>query len=200
MRRRSRFAPRESERPPVVRAAPSTAAACRPTRRSSDLRMPETWVPRKIRATIATMAMSARISAYSARPWPSSSCEKRAIRALSWAIERTSPAESWEHAPTAGLPRTLTVPRGASNETKVPVCTTRIGKAAGRAGGPFDGCGVSPYTPLFRSQDARDLGAQEDQGDDRDDGDEREDQRVLGETLALLVLREAGDEGVELGH
>ena len=30
------------------------------------------WVPRKSSATMATIAMSARMSAYSARPWPSS--------------------------------------------------------------------------------------------------------------------------------
>src|SRR4051812_10053106 len=44
--------------------------------------MPLTWLPRKMRATMATMAMSARISAYSARPWPSSSraTSKRVIR------------------------------------------------------------------------------------------------------------------------
>ena len=40
-------------------------------------------------------------------------------------------------------------------------------------------------------QDARDLAAQEDQGHDGDDGNERKDQRVLGETLALLVIRDA---------
>ena len=44
-----------------------TRPSCRRCRGSS------TWPPRKIRATIATMAMRARISAYSARPWPSSS-------------------------------------------------------------------------------------------------------------------------------
>src|SRR4051812_20359802 len=43
-------------------------------------------------------------------------------------------------------------------------------------------------------QDAGDLAAQEDEGDDRDDRDEGEDQRVLRETLALLVVRDAGDE------
>ena len=32
----------------------------------------ETWPPRKIRATIAMIAMRARIKAYSASPWPSS--------------------------------------------------------------------------------------------------------------------------------
>ena len=43
------------------------------------------------------------------------------------------------------------------------------------------------------AQDLADLAAQEDEGDDRDDGDEGEDQRVLRETLAVLVLR-SGDE------
>src|SRR5688572_5727784 len=45
--------------------------------------MLEIWPPRKSRATIATMAMRARISAYSARPWPSSSRRNEAIRAVS---------------------------------------------------------------------------------------------------------------------
>src|SRR5882672_1296872 len=35
-----------------------------------------------------------------------------------------------------------------------------------------------------------DLAAQENEGDDRDDRDEREDQRVLGETLALVLTTE----------
>src|SRR5688572_17624739 len=37
------------------------------------------------------------------------------------------------------------------------------------------------------AEDLADLAAQEDEGDDRDDGDEGEDQRVLRETLAVLV-------------
>src|SRR3954451_9670342 len=49
-------------------------------------------------------------------------------------------------------------------------------------------------------QDAGDLAAQEDEGDDRDNRDEGEDQRVLRETLALLVLRDAGDECIEQLH
>src|SRR3954451_22199269 len=51
-------------------------------------------------------------------------------------------------------------------------------------------------------QDLGDLAAQEDQGDDRDDRDEREDQRVLGETLALLLVtrEERRDECVEVLH
>src|SRR5262245_833747 len=44
------------------------------------------------------------------------------------------------------------------------------------------------------AEDLRDLPAQEDQGDDRDDRDEREDQRVLGETLALVLALELGEE------
>src|SRR4051812_2806204 len=49
-------------------------------------------------------------------------------------------------------------------------------------------------------QDRRDLAAEEDEGDDRDDGDEREDQRVLGETLALLVLTERGEQRGDERH
>ena len=49
------------------------------------------------------------------------------------------------------------------------------------------------------AEDARHLGAEEDQRDDRDDRDEREDQRVLRETLALLVTTNEIDEsGKEL--
>src|SRR6478735_4276896 len=44
--------------------------------------MPLTWLPRKIRAMIATIAMSARIRAYSARPWPSSSRRSEARTVL----------------------------------------------------------------------------------------------------------------------
>ena len=44
--------------------------------------MPLTWVPRKIRAMIATIAMSARIRAYSARPWPSSSLRMDEMSAM----------------------------------------------------------------------------------------------------------------------
>src|SRR5690242_21713704 len=55
-----------------------------------------------------------------------------------------------------------------------------------------------------RAQDLADLAAQEDQGDDRDDRDEREDQRVLRETLAILVaadlLHHAKIEIVEERH
>src|SRR5689334_16939943 len=54
------------------------------------------------------------------------------------------------------------------------------------------------------AQDLADLAAQEDQGDDRDDRDEREDQRVLRETLAILVaadlLHHAKIEIVEERH
>src|SRR4029078_6612014 len=51
-----------------------------------------------------------------------------------------------------------------------------------------------------RAQDRADLAAQEDQGNDRDDGDEGEDQRVFGETLAILVPAERGEERAENGH
>src|SRR5215208_1931392 len=50
-----------------------------------------------------------------------------------------------------------------------------------------------------RAEDARHLGAEEDQRDDRDDGDEGEDQRVLREALAFLVTTNKIDEcGEEL--
>src|SRR3954469_4872064 len=49
-------------------------------------------------------------------------------------------------------------------------------------------------------QDRRDLAAQEDEGHDRDDGDEREDQRVLRETLALLVLADRGEQRGDERH
>jgi hypothetical protein len=50
------------------------------------------------------------------------------------------------------------------------------------------------------AQDLADLRAQEDQGDDRHDRDEGEDQRVLGETLAFLVIpvKEVDDCGEKL--
>ena len=41
------------------------------------------WQPRKIKAMIAMIAMRARISAYSARPWPSS-LRNDGIRAIRW--------------------------------------------------------------------------------------------------------------------
>ena len=56
------------------RPTPSGLTCCRPqTDLPTVLRILLTWPPRKMRATIATMAIRARISAYSARPWPSSS-------------------------------------------------------------------------------------------------------------------------------
>ena len=41
---------------------------------------------------------------------------------------------------------------------------------------------------------------QEDQRDDRHDGDEGEDQRVLRETLAVLVTPERREELIDEGH
>src|SRR5215210_5841692 len=46
------------------------------------------------------------------------------------------------------------------------------------------------------AQDGADLSAEEDEGDDRDDRDEGEDQRVLGETLAVLVTTKRGEKRV----
>src|SRR5687768_17440922 len=67
--------PADESKPPVRRPAVFVASG-----RFVDqidlptwLRMLLTWPPRKIRAMIATIAIRARISAYSARPWPSSS-------------------------------------------------------------------------------------------------------------------------------
>jgi hypothetical protein len=48
--------------------------------------------------------------------------------------------------------------------------------------------------------DRLDLAAQEDEGDDRDDGDEGEDQRVLRETLAVLVAMKRGEEAIDERH
>ena len=44
------------------------------------------WLPRKMRARIATMAMRARISAYSANPWPASELRDLAPHAASRAF------------------------------------------------------------------------------------------------------------------
>src|SRR5690242_2283966 len=50
------------------------------------------------------------------------------------------------------------------------------------------------------AEDRGDLVAEEDQGDDRHDGDEGEDQRVLRETLAVLIPLELGEERVHERH
>src|SRR6476646_95503 len=49
--------------------------------------MPLICPPRKIRATMATMAMRARISAYSASPWPSSSFRSESRNEVNSAID-----------------------------------------------------------------------------------------------------------------
>jgi hypothetical protein len=51
------------------------------------LRMELTWLPRKMRAMIATIAMRARMSAYSASPWPSSSRRSEARKLVIRAID-----------------------------------------------------------------------------------------------------------------
>ena len=56
-----------------------------------------------------------------------------------------------------------------------------------------------PRPSADRAQDRADLAAQEDEGDDRDDRDEREDQRVLRETLSV-VLTELVDDCLEPVH
>ena len=57
-------------------------------------------------------------------------------------------------------------------------------------GGPRSAIGARLDRVADRAQDRADLAAQEDEGDDRDDRDEGEDQRVLGETLAFVVVAE----------
>src|SRR5919108_5478285 len=61
---------------------------------------------------------------------------------------------------------------------------TTAGPTAGRGG---RGWWTRLDRVAHRAQDLADLAAQEDEGHDRDDRDEREDQRVLRETLAILV-------------
>src|SRR6188474_3613339 len=140
--------------------------------------MPDTWVPRKISAMIAMMAMRARINAYSARPWPSSSRRDEAIRANSCVIRLT--------------PFPVDSPVGCDGAKK---------KTAGQVTGGLRRCVDAVLDRVADgAQDRADLVAQEDQRDDRDDRDEGEDQRVLRETLAFLVTTDRGEERVEERH
>src|SRR3954453_13278689 len=108
---------RESRRPPANRRPPGRSRS-RQTDAPTVWRMPEIWPPRKMRATIATMAMSARISAYSARPWPSSSCDMRAMSALNSCMNG-SPRGAGPRK-RSGMRRTIRGSPRASNETFVP--------------------------------------------------------------------------------
>src|SRR3990170_2755543 len=56
------------------------------------------WPPRNRSATIATIAIRARISAYSARPWPSSSRLNEAMRAERYDMWLDTPSPV-EHSP-----------------------------------------------------------------------------------------------------
>ena len=106
--------------------------------------------PRKISATIATIVMSARINAYSARPWPSSL--SRRMRFDECVVERHDP----NHLLSKEIPRSGVAPtlrahvlgvnarRGAPAPTEGPVRRARRGRwrrhhgtlapAAGHAG------------------------------------------------------------------
>src|SRR6266436_3824353 len=168
--------------------------------------MVETWPPRKMRATIAMIAMSARISAYSARPWPSSSRRNDAIRALSLDIMFTV------HLPSEKLPETARGPghttggiwrcQGRSTDSR---CQRVNGRKQQKTAGQK--ARRSLICRRFRldrvahvAQDRRDLAAQENEGNDRDDGDQGEDQGVLSEALALFVATDGRDESRQFGH
>src|SRR4051812_6980431 len=154
-------------------AGHGNGAAAGPRPRSSDGRQTdaptllssvETVFPRKTRATIATIAMRTRMSAYSTRPWPCSlphrlmRCRTRSMCGTPFGSE-TSGLIGWR---SRGDVRT--------NERR-----------AGFRPGALRSTVLDRRADL--AQDRADLVAEEDQGNDRDDRDEGEDQRVLGETL-----------------
>src|SRR5262245_41889474 len=155
-----------------------------------------------MRAMIAMIAMRARISAYSARPWPSSSRLMDEMRALMSCMAWCSPPFP-EVSPNVPA-------RGPANLTDGPWSVSSNGSALfrresqdrrDRSPGGLD---VSRELELDRvtdvAEDRRDLAAQEDEGDDRDDRDEGEDQRVLRETLAFLVPTDRGEELLDECH
>src|SRR4029079_1943499 len=123
--------------------------------------MPDTWPPRKIRAMIATIAIRARISAYSARPWPSSSLRKDEIRARScvmfvwFLLSSRLPGIRRPANPTGGL-RTLSRDQGSVG-----------GACRNKRGPPVRGPAVRCREideldgRADVAQDARDLAAQE---------------------------------------
>src|SRR6478752_2299038 len=160
-----------------------------------------TWPPRKMRATIATIAIRARISAYSARPWPSWSRRKNEMRASMWDMSSWDLLSSgftdlgpWD-AHSTGKPTLL-------SNVRPPPCDGHEETAGARR--PRRSYPISSERRLDRrtdlAQDGADLAAQEDEGDDRDDRDQGEDQRVLRETLALLVTTKRGEERIEERH
>src|SRR6476469_1610415 len=145
-----------------------------------------TCMPMKMSAMTETMAMSVRIRAYSARPWPLSSLRIDGISAMN--------AVRCDIGCT--VPPSLETPRRSRGQVGV------MKKTAGAQWAPavrypreleLDGL-------ADRVQDAADLAAQEDQSDDRDDRDEREDQGVLGEALAFLVAAKRSEDRVDECH
>src|SRR4026207_79768 len=161
--------------------------------------MPLIAPPRKISATIATMAMRARISAYSARPWPSSSRRIRLMRALK--------NDMWfgtsfpQNFPTLGEPGANPNGRSRTLSTAVPAVEGFESPqgSPGRAAWRSLGSAVLDRRS-YGAEDAADRAAQEEQGHDRNDRDEGEDQRVLRETLAFLVAPQRREERGEEGH
>src|SRR4051812_12852968 len=81
-----------------------------------------------MRATIATIADRERVGEDTARHWPSSSCDMRAMSALTSAI-RCLPDDCCARE-RPGLSRTLRGRRGASNGTMVPAAPTPAGLQA----------------------------------------------------------------------
>ena len=163
------------------------------------LRIVLTWPPRKMRAMIATIAMRARISAYSARPWPSSSWRKDEIRAMKLRhvvryLLSVQISDGRGHGRQQATGRSRTV-----SSTAVGNALHRVTRQDRRPEGPAVCHLVSSELDRVadRAQDRADLAAQEDEGDDRDDRDQGEDQRVLRETLAFLVAAKRSEERVE---
>src|SRR3954451_2997364 len=136
--------------------------------------------PRKIRAMIATIAMRARISAYSARPWPSSSRRTDAMSALiSDMLARPPFPESPRNCAEGGGHLTSRR-RGVSMRGRQLVDVgghnqaTRNQEAAGarrRRRRQLLGASRLDRRADLR-QDRADLLPEEDEGDDRDDRDE----------------------------
>ena len=100
------------------------------------LRILLTWLPRKIRAMIATIAMRARISAYSARPWPSSSRSKRGEELEIQVVDERHAAASWmsTHPQIEGCANIASGPRGM--HTGLMVRVVPLPRPIGRAQPP----------------------------------------------------------------
>src|SRR5215203_1768378 len=165
--------------------------------------MPLIWPPRKIRATMATIAMRARISAYSASPWPSSSLRKDEMRAMSCVIVSSPPFFKDLRGASRGRWNGTGGRRCCQGMTVFDCVLRRNGdrRRPGTAGSRRRSlCGRRSDGLADGVEDAADLAPQEDEGDDRDDRDESEDQRVFRESLAFVVVAERCDEGDELIH